>query len=234
MKLESYPFDWIISRLWVIRDCIHSNYQEFLNIENYCRITTRTIHAKDNGSQEMICEESILYNRYYQPSNSNPASTYEYNLAFNHRDITTKQDYEYICRCIERLKQLFMETRLYKISVYIHPVLNDDVDLTNLIEDFKDFHSFLSSQTTKLSGLYFILARRRANNLQPNKGWSTIDCLHSSEKCVVYVIHCNAELIDAGEIFQGQCETEVELISQKIRERIIEDSRDYLMSAAMS
>jgi hypothetical protein len=37
LKNESYPFDWLVSRLSVIQHCIESDFVEFLNLDNYKR-----------------------------------------------------------------------------------------------------------------------------------------------------------------------------------------------------
>ena len=35
LKNESYPFDWLISRLFVIKHCVESNFTVFLNLEKF-------------------------------------------------------------------------------------------------------------------------------------------------------------------------------------------------------
>ena len=67
LKNESFPFDWMISRLSIIKDCIQTKFFHFLNQQNYDKLHTQTIHyGQSQTSNVFICNEEIIYNRYYQ------------------------------------------------------------------------------------------------------------------------------------------------------------------------
>ena len=123
LKTESYPFDWLVSRLPVIEDCIQTDFREFLSPDNYKCTTgvTNNYTSTDPASQQWICNESFCFNEYYERPQSQienmkyylpqPISTerdaYGYKLMMNHRNIkTNKSDQEYFARCVERWKSI--------------------------------------------------------------------------------------------------------------------------------
>uniref|UniRef100_A0A6C0IIS9 Papain-like cysteine peptidase n=1 Tax=viral metagenome TaxID=1070528 RepID=A0A6C0IIS9_9ZZZZ len=78
LKESSYPFDWMLSDIKIVIDCIEDNFVKFLNTENYY---TKT-------------DDKKIYHKYYN------------NLIFVHRDPTTENDYSYTLRCVERWNNL--------------------------------------------------------------------------------------------------------------------------------
>ena len=74
----SYPFDWIISDIKIVIDCLEDNFVKFLNTENYY---TKT-------------DDKKIYHKYYN------------NLMFVHRDPTTENDYLYTLRSVDRWNNL--------------------------------------------------------------------------------------------------------------------------------
>jgi hypothetical protein len=88
LKFESYPFDWLVSRLHVIRHCIETDFAEFMNKENYVFRITKTYEMASSDKQ-FICDEHIMLNRFYQPPNLMEfENTYQAHLATNHHNIT--------------------------------------------------------------------------------------------------------------------------------------------------
>ena len=64
LKSESYPFDWLVSRLPIIEDCIQTEFKYFVNADNYkCKegVTNNymSIDATDSSSRQWICNESF-------------------------------------------------------------------------------------------------------------------------------------------------------------------------------
>jgi len=119
LKHASYPFDWMISRLPVIRHCIATNFVHFLhdapNPHLYGMVETRTYDY--SSTPELICDETILYNRYYMDfpmkemhlprPHKMPGDTYAYPLAMNHHNVNGETDHAYYMRCIGRFQTLF-------------------------------------------------------------------------------------------------------------------------------
>ena len=48
LKYESFPFDWLISRLDVIKHCLQDDFREFLNQSNYVRKYSKTYEMIDS------------------------------------------------------------------------------------------------------------------------------------------------------------------------------------------
>ena len=233
VKIESYPFDWLISRLPIIKDCIESNFQHFLNKDNYQKCETKTNHyfhsndeTIDTNNSILICNESIVYNTYYQTKFTKdelvipyslqfPLDTYSFHLALNHRDILCEEHHEYFKRCIDRFNKM-MTTNDDKISLYIHPVLSIFEFENNkeyLFKQFIDFHTYLSSVTSNLKGLYIIIVKK---NTYTN---SYIEKIEMKKKdCNIYILYTNENFIDAGEIFvQSNHELETRLLIELVK-----------------
>jgi len=174
IKNESYPFDWLISRLPIIKDCIETDFQHFLNKENYEKKETQTIHYSAINQPFLICNENILFNNYYQEKFNNnelmipeplktPIDTYAYYLATNHRNILYETDYDYFQRCIERFKVLINNPNP-KMYLHIHPVISIEEYKTQkekLLNQFLSFQNYMASlnKETIITGIFFIIVR---------------------------------------------------------------------------
>ena len=100
-KKVSYPFDWCVSKLEIIKDCIETNFVHFSNKNNYKIYKTETFNMNDEIKNKN-CFENTYINTYYDKYNIN-TSTYNYNLAFNHYNPVENKDY--YNRCIQRFQQ---------------------------------------------------------------------------------------------------------------------------------
>jgi len=67
-KNESYPFDWMISRLPVVRDCIETRFRYFIDPQYYVTKQTHTTHYHKGSvpTPMKICDETIYENEHYQ------------------------------------------------------------------------------------------------------------------------------------------------------------------------
>ena len=228
LKMESYPFDWLVSRLSVIEDCIQSNFKEFLNINNYERRYSNTYKTMDS-EEGFICDEHLMVNTYYQPKeNPQPNNTYQYHLAMNHHNILLKGDYEYYERCVQRFMNL-QEAQSPIIFVNIQPVISFadfEKSREHRIECIQNFDNFLyttycgtHTPTPIITGLYFIMVQDPPN---PEE----VQQIHSNEsiqyECMkntnsrIHLVFVNRDFIDAGETFMGNCQYEREYIENII------------------
>jgi hypothetical protein len=68
LKLESYPFDWMVSRLPIIEDCIKTEFKYLLDPNHYecVESTTGNYTSLDPSSRQWICNESVCFNKYYE------------------------------------------------------------------------------------------------------------------------------------------------------------------------
>jgi hypothetical protein len=241
LKHESFPFDWLISRLSVIRHCIEDDFQEFLRVENYQRKHTLTfphIDATDN----CICEEDLWANMYYQPAHiPNPIHTYQYHFAMNHHNIVEKNaDFEYFKRCVQRLRTE-LNSKTSKMFVHITPLYTIESyqkSACNIVNECCKFQTFLETIGQQqcqdgiefedgecdergiapytVRSLYFVMV---LDNLESTP---TLTILHEHindpiYKHKIYVLKTNCEFIDTGETFMGNYRAEEELIGNSIR-----------------
>ena len=141
LKTESYPFDWIVSKLDVIQNCIETNFVHFLNVNNYVATNTETYNMIDNTKYH-ICYENIQVNEFYETDNTNNnISTYNYKLALTHHNLNNVDDYEYYQRCIDRFNNLF-EMDIRKYYIYFHPIVGINEYQHTKEHIFNEFDNF--------------------------------------------------------------------------------------------
>jgi len=217
LKHESFPFDWMISRLPIIQDCIQTKFIHFLNQQHYDKVITQTIHySQKQSSNEFICEEHILYNRYYQDKFNKdelfipwslriPIDTYAYFLALNHQNIFYEEDYEYFKRSIERFDRMISSSE-QKLYLYIHPILTSDeynTMKTDLLREFISFQLYMSSlnKMTKMYGLFIIIVKS-SSGVDFDRTCN-IENIDTSKELgySIHILHTHTDFIDAGKIF---------------------------------
>lgn len=241
LKTESYPFDWMVSRLPIIEHCIQNDFKEFLDPNNYNCKSSATYHypSIDPSSQQWICNESICFNEYYQSiPKSGPESVFQmylprpispsrdaygYNLMMNHRNIKNKkEDQEYFARCVERWNRMYKTPQMKTLSLYIHPAtFYEDFLLikSKLIEDIRRFHRETFAHKTH-DGIYVIPVKTPFE-------YPTNHCAKyvleeqpddsSAKGCRICILWANREFIDAGEIFMGNCYVEIYVIQDYLQ-----------------
>lgn len=195
LKHESYPFDWLVSKLNVIEHCIETNFIEFLNVDNYITLNTKTYNTIDNQTY-FILDEISQINTFYD-KNTDHHLTYDYNLAISHHNMSNNDDYEYYKRCIKRLYEL-LETDNNKNYIYLHPLMgmNDfDNKKDEILTLFEHFNNFILTKTKNIFGLYFILVRNN-DDIKSIK-------LIETQTYVLHIIHFNDNLFDAANPFMG-------------------------------
>ena len=189
-KTESYPFDWLISKLDTIKKCIDNNFVHFKKKSNYkTKITSNDIGITENVSN----------NIEYEKENSDIVKTYDFNLACNHYNL--ENNYYYYERCVDRFMKL-LESNDDKMFLYIHPILTSFQP--DILDVFEDFTNYMSTRTKNFFIVYFILSRELVAEQTSFK----------YKNHHVYVVHCNAGFCDTGCPFEGDSEKETnEIIS---------------------
>jgi hypothetical protein len=204
VKKESYPFDWLVSKLDVIQDCIETNFVNFLDKNNYIIQNTKTFNLIDDQKYD-ICEESSQINTFYE-TNKNNIQTYNFKLALTHRQFINDDDDEYYKRCINRLYDLF-KTDIKKYYLYFHPIIGIN-DFSNnkeeILKTFEDFNKYIITKTENIFGIYFILVKH-------NNNCKSIKIIETSSYNV-FLLHCNEDFIDGGGPFMGNNDSEKEEI----------------------
>jgi len=207
VKTESYPFDWLISKLDVIKDCIETNFVHFLNVNNYSIQNTETFNMIDN-TKYYLCNEVVQVNTHYE-TNKNNRQTYNYKLALNHRYI--HEHYDYYQRCINRLYELF-KSDINKYYIYFHPICGINEYQTNkdsILDEFDSFDKYIVGKTKNTFGIYFILIMHTVDD-------KSIKIVETSTY-VVFIVYCNNNFLDGGSPFMGVCEVECQEVAKILK-----------------
>ena len=214
LKKESYPFDWTISKLSTIKDCILNDFKEFLKIENYIKKEMNNYNVIDDVSL-LIGSGNYIINTHYDPIDkiTDNFNTYDLKLALIHHDIFKTEDYEYYKRCINRFKNL-LNSDDKKLYIYIHKIIGikeytrtkDDI-----IIEFINFNEFMKTISNNINGIFFILVNTHLE-------YSNLYNLNSNP--FIYVVMTNKDFVDTGEIFYGSPYKEIELIIQTIKSHL--------------
>jgi hypothetical protein len=235
LKNESYPFDWMVSRLPIVADCIDTDFAFFTNPKFYTEHHTHTTHYHKGTTPTplKICDETIYRNEYYQTHPTlidqiripNPLSvengdTYANACVINHRNIYTKDTQEYYKRCVDRFQQLLISnpdkkriTGLYIHSTMTEPEYTEQKEL--LIQEFNTFQS--NSLPPHWHAVFFIMVRTDHPYPITNYKHRVIETLTETEKTKIYVVYTNRDFIDAGEIFMQNDYIETEMMCNLIR-----------------
>jgi hypothetical protein len=187
LKHKSFPFDWMISRLPIIKDCIETRFAYLIDPKYYVQKQTHTTHYHEGTTHVpmKICDETIYENIYYktkyqrQTQNQNPTSikipeplsvengdTYAHLLAINHRNINEPETQAYYERCIARFLHYWdtpisEENTIQKVvGIYIHPTITEKEyqdQSTHLLQEFREFYEKTMPQ--HWSAVFFIVVR---------------------------------------------------------------------------
>lgn len=84
IKEQSYPFDWVLSTIDIISDCIETNFEQFL----------------DKTHMEYKC-----ISQYPQVDHT----FYNINMFLHHDPLNNDKDFRYFKRCVERFVSLYNE-----------------------------------------------------------------------------------------------------------------------------
>ncbi len=238
-KSESYPFDWLVSRLPIIEHCVQTNFKYFLNVDNYkcTKGVTNNYTSIDTSSRQWICNESICFNEYYESNKHNEVEHLEYylpkpisperdaygfKLMMNHRNIKTSDaDKEYFARCVERWNKPCKK----RLSFYIHPATFYEEFLsikTGLINELRRFHKSLST-TYHCDGIYIIPVKTPFDYPTNYCAKYVLEEQPDDEcaiGCRICILWANRDFIDAGEIFMGNCHVETYVVNDYLQQTI--------------
>lgn len=206
LKHESYPFDWLISKLPVVKDCIDTRFAEFMNDSHYVSIVSPTVNKCDD---EVIDRgnQFMAINKFYQAPYGT-TDTHSYQLAMPHNNI--HRDRDYYERCILRFYAT-LESDQPKLLVYIHPLLGPkeytQIEPEILIE-FLDFAAFIRARYTNATCLFFILVK----SLGP-----AYTCMYNADSTIIYKLETNPAVSDYGLILYGNYHMEQSILEYLIK-----------------
>jgi hypothetical protein len=131
LKFVSYPFDWVMSNLSVVKKSIEDNFTVFLDKNNYT-----DLNMEQRCGHKIYCE----------------------NMFVHHNPLKNENDYQYFNRCVNRFRDLLKkkEKKLFIISI-----INGEHGVGNVISDeikneFIEFNNFLKNYTTKYKLLIIV------------------------------------------------------------------------------
>jgi hypothetical protein len=207
LKSESYPFDWLVSKLDTIRDCIESSFEHFLNKSNYI-----------SAGNSFDVDSHILINTYYEKHALSHLETVDtfirLKLAMNHFYITDDTGYLYYERCIIRFKNILTYPGP-KVTIYIHPILSRleyEQQQYAIITQITEFDSYIHTKTENIYGIYFILVK------DEDRDNPSIEIVNNHQ-FTIYTIYVNKHFVDTGGIFEGEYGTELKMIEDIIHSK---------------
>jgi len=227
LKTESFPFDWLISRLPIVHHCIDTDFAFFLDPQYYQERQTHVTHyyPGTNPAPATICHETVFHHTYYEslfgpqirlpePLSIQNNDSYACLFAINHRDIRTDDSQAYYRRCIARFRTLLTKTNV--VSVYIHPTINQTEfaeQKDNLLMEFLDTPA-IPKQWRKI---FFLIVRTDhpypITDHLPEFVEKLVETIHTT----VFVVYTNRDFIDAGEIFMQNAYIETDKICELIQ-----------------
>jgi hypothetical protein len=217
---ESLPFDGVVSKLNVIRDCLENDFEHFLDVRNYVKVQTTTVNVIDGVVQELLTECPSV-NRHYEEASRPVAgqdltgqSTYHLQLALTHHDLHVPEDAEAFTRRIRRLREVLAQGRR-KVCFYVHPLMGtDDYDRRklDLVEELTSFSGFLTRRYTNISGLFLILVKVR--DRAPAEESALV---LKTDSCSIHVVYVNQDFIDADAPFAGDYQRELQTMMDIVR-----------------
>ena len=182
LKHESFPFDWMVSRLPIIKDCIETRFAYFIDPTCYVKKQTHTTHYHKGTTPVpmKICDETIYENVHYtnkyqtqtqtqptllipEPLSRENGDTYAHLLAMNHRNINEPETQAYYERCIERFVHYWEPTAPTPtpvIGIYIHPTITEKEyqdQSKDLQHEFREFYE--KTMPKHWSAVFFIIVR---------------------------------------------------------------------------
>jgi len=205
LKFESYPFDWVVSKLDVVLHCVKDDFCQYLNQDNYRELYSETFNLCD-GEKRHICHENISFNNFYETEfnhdTGNPTDfsfgTYGMKLAMTHHNITTEKDKGYFERCVTRFRKI-LNLPQRKFFLYVHPLLGiNQFEETSysLLLYFMEFVEKFKQYTTNIFGIFFICVKNEERKNQ-------IETMFENEEMIVFVLYTNQNLIDGGGVYDG-------------------------------
>lgn len=208
-KFETYPFDWVVSKLDVLVHCIETNFEEYMRVENYADKSTETFNLCDDVKTH-VCHENVVYNKYYEENLMpeelpNSIGTYGMKLVMSHHDIRKEEHYQYFQRCVQRFQKI-LSLPQQKFYLYVHPIMGmtdyeNNVGQGGLLTYFNAFSDYLKTKTANAMGIFFVVVKNEEKKGQ-------IDVLFDTDDIIVQTLYANENLIDGGGVYSGDFYTE--------------------------
>jgi len=151
LKLVSYPFDWVLSRIDIVEDCLQNDFLNFL----------------DKKYLVSIDEKKCDHTYYYTPESNTHM--------FYHHNPTKQCDLEYYNRCIERFRSLLKSK---EEKLFIITYVNFTYKINNeFILKIKKLNSLLNLHTTNSKLLCIVNYLNKEKNSYTITKFDNLDIL---------------------------------------------------------
>ena len=235
LKMDSYPFDWIVSNLSTVRHCMETDFVEFLNPDNYTRQDTFTANILD-ARVIPICNETPVINNFYDMELKQThvgirkmENTYWKALAITHHSMSDEGDVEYFKRCVSRFQEYIMASGIgeKKRYVYIHPyvgVYEYDLYKHAIRKEWEEFSEFMGGKMGEIRGMFIIPVFLDKGGGNREIVWEE---LFRNQWGVGWKVEIsNWGFKDGGETFSGEYEQELRSFEAMIRRDFWDDIVD--------
>jgi hypothetical protein len=131
LKKASYPFDWIMSNISVVKNCIEDDFKVFLDRNNYL-----DLGREDRCGHSIYCDNTFVH----------------------HNPLYKQEDYDYFVRCVNRFREL-LNTNRHKL--FIISIINGEHNVGDklsekITNDFIELNNVLRSKTTNYKLLLIV------------------------------------------------------------------------------
>lgn len=249
LKTESYPFDWMVSRLPIIAHCVKTGFHYLVDPQNYTTQQTHTTHYHEgtHPAPMTICRETVHVNHYYetavpdirnyicasipQPLSVAGGDTYANLCLMNHRNIRDTETQAYYHRCVERwnnLRRAVGETTVGKTTVgkttvvglYIHPTLSESEYAEQKDALIREFEEFRQTTVPNWTTvLFFLMVRTEHPYPITQYKPDFFQTLIDTPETIITTVYTNRDFIDAGEIFMQNAYIETDRMCSFITEK---------------
>lgn len=134
LKTQSYPFDWIFSNLFIVKDCIQDDFKKLLNKNYY-------IDSSDKD------KKNKCGHLFYK------------NNMFRHRDMREIENYKYLARCKERFLKLLKSC---DNKVFLMTILDKQL-INNVYKNLLSIKKIIDRKSSNFTIVCFIFHRSKIN-----------------------------------------------------------------------
>jgi hypothetical protein len=199
-RTESFPFDWCVTSIDTVRQCILDDFKAFLMPDNYEIFSNETYNVNRGLKCHWLCE-TVCCNRFYEKALTHEKSTYHLNLALTHKRMDIPEDVEYAQRCVDRFQKA-MASGDIQWMLHLYPIMDHATFRTShatiVSHSFRPFCEVLHAKFPKASvrTLFVFIVYH-----EPRTG--TLETLYQDEGMIVMVLYCPDGMADIGAFFEG-------------------------------
>jgi len=172
-KMFSCPFDWILSDIDMVTDCIEDKFYKLMNKDNY---------------EEIILEGNKFVHHKAYPQYINTKKGQKLYTRFIHHNPLLKEDhYNYFTRCVDRFKKV-MDSEKKKLFLCI----DNKIPLNVNIEKYINLDNCIGNNTTNYMLIVILIHPRscyKSNIKFFRKNVGRIKINHKTDNMIIYDLY---------------------------------------------